>query len=80
MNFSGCRTAKAFTDVQNWDLAVPEIQRAQNAGATAIKVLLTPAPEFQFAILQRVAGGWHVAARIRAFLAIAPLTILARVY
>jgi hypothetical protein len=78
--FPGCWTARDFTDVQNWISLFQKSTTPNTAGATAIKVLLTPAPEIQFAdLLQRVAGGWHVAARIRALLAIAPLTILARV-
>jgi hypothetical protein len=78
--FPGCWTAKDFTDVQNWISLFQKSTAPNTAGATAIKVLLTPAPEIQFAsLLQRVAGGCHVATRIRALLAIAPLTILAQV-
>jgi hypothetical protein len=75
----GCWTARNFTDVQRWISVFRNSTASNSAGANEIKAMLTPAPEIQFAnLFQKVAGGWHVAARIRAFLSIAPLTILAR--
>jgi hypothetical protein len=76
----GCWPARNFVDVQHWISLFRNSTASNIAGAAAMKALLTPAPEIQFAnLLQRVAGESHVAARTRAILAIAPLTILTRV-
>ena len=60
--FPGCWTARNFTDVQHWISLFRDATASNTAGADAIKALLTPAPEIQFAVfLQKVAGESHVA-------------------
>ena len=77
--FPGCWVAKNFEDVQNWISVFRKSTAPNTAGATAIKTLLTPAPEIQFAdLLQKVVRKRNAAVMIRAMLALAPLTMLAR--
>jgi hypothetical protein len=79
--FPGCWTAKDSNDVQNWISVFRKSALINTAGVNAVKALLTPAPEIQFAnLLRRVVEERHVAVRIRAMISIAQLTILARSY
>jgi hypothetical protein len=77
----GCWRAKNFVDVQNLISTFRTRTSANDAGVAAIKKLFTPPPGVQFAnVLKECAEARNVVLRIKALLAIAPLTILARVY
>jgi hypothetical protein len=77
--FPGCWLAKDAEDVQKWLSLFRTCESVNGEGARAMRELFTPPPGVQFAdALKKAVQQQSVPARLSAILAIAPLTIAAR--
>ena len=76
--FPGCWLATGFEDIQKCIARFRGSRSVNVEGARAVREMLTPPPETQFAgVLRKSVGKPRAAARLGAIVAIAPLTVAA---